>query len=113
MSIEGVDPEGAYRVQIDDEPARYHAPRVVKTIQAQLSNSHNARGGDAAGATLRTRLPGITTFLDLAIDGDDDNFRRTHAHDHRARAGAAAALARRRAAATPEDRPGADDGPHD
>jgi hypothetical protein len=38
LCIEGVDPAGAYRVQIDDEPARYYAPRIVRTIQAQLSD---------------------------------------------------------------------------
>jgi hypothetical protein len=72
LCVEGVDPEGAYRVQVDDEPARYFAPRIVRTIQAQLSNSKTRKDGVAI--TRRTKLPGITTFLDLMIQGDEDNF---------------------------------------
>jgi hypothetical protein len=70
--VEGVDPEGAYRVQVDNEPARYFAPRIVRTIQAQLSNSKTRKDGKAI--TRRTKLPGITTFLDLMIQGDENNF---------------------------------------
>jgi hypothetical protein len=72
LCVEGVDPEGAYRVQVDDEPARYFAPRIVRTIQAQLSNSKTRKDGTAV--TRRTKLPGITTFLDLMIQGDENNF---------------------------------------
>ncbi|MGK2952383.1 MAG: hypothetical protein ACSLEZ_08370 [Thiobacillus sp.] len=72
LCVEGVDPEGAYRVQVDNEPARYFAPRIVRTIQAQLSNSKTRK--DGAAITRRTKLPGITTFLDLMIQGDEDNF---------------------------------------
>lgn len=72
LCVEGVDAEGAYRVQVDDEPARYHGPRIVKTIQAQLSNS---KGVATAQATdRRTKIPGTTTFLDLVVEGHPDNF---------------------------------------
>jgi hypothetical protein len=70
--VEGVDPEGAYRVQVDDEPARWHAPRVVKTIQAQLSNSKGLT--EAEVASRRARVPGTTTFLDLVVQGHPDDF---------------------------------------
>lgn len=67
-----MEPEGAYRVQVDDEHARYFAPRIVRTIQAQLSNSKLRK--DDTAITLRTKLPGITTFLDLMIQGDENSF---------------------------------------
>ncbi len=72
LCVEGVDPEGAYRVQVDDEPARYFAPRIVRTIQAQLSNAKTRKDDEAI--TRRTKLTGITTFLDLMIEGDENNF---------------------------------------
>lgn len=72
LCVEGVDPEGAYRVQIDDEPARYHGARIVQTIQAQLSNSKGVVAVEAND--WRTKLPGTTTFLDLVVEGDSDNF---------------------------------------
>ena len=72
LCVEGVDPEGAYRVQVDDEPARWYGARVVKTIQAQLSNAKGLAEVRAAG--LRTELPGTTTFLDLVVCGDPDHF---------------------------------------
>ncbi len=58
LSVEGVDPEGVYRVQVDDEAARLVAPRVTRTIQALLSK----------------QIPGTLKFLDLLIVGDDDRF---------------------------------------
>ncbi len=73
LCVEGVDPLGAYRVQVDGEPAMYMAPRVVRTIQAQLSNSKTAAAAREA-ITRRTKIKGTTTFLDLAIEGDPDNF---------------------------------------
>jgi hypothetical protein len=73
LCIEGVDPLGAYRVQVDDEPARYYGARVVKTIQAQLSNSKTAKAA-AGEVTRRTKIPGHTTFLDLMIEGHPDDF---------------------------------------
>ncbi|TFY98608.1 hypothetical protein [Ramlibacter rhizophilus] len=72
LCVEGVDPEGAYRVQVDDEPARYHAPRIVKTIQAQLSNSKTQ--ADAEASHRRAKVPGTTTFLDLVVQGHPDHF---------------------------------------
>jgi hypothetical protein len=72
LCVEGVDPQGAYRVQVDDEPARYHGARIVQTIQAQLSNSKGVVSLEARDQ--RTKLPGTTTFLDLMIEGDADNF---------------------------------------
>jgi hypothetical protein len=74
LGIEGVDPEGVYRVQVDDAPARLHAPRVVKTIQAQLSNSKTQKDLAGMATTRRTKIPGVTTFLDLVIEGHPDNF---------------------------------------
>jgi hypothetical protein len=73
LCVEGVDPLGAYRVQVDGEGAMYMAPRVVRTIQAQLSNSKTAKVAEGE-ITRRTKIKGTTTFLDLAIEGDPDNF---------------------------------------
>ncbi|HMA08188.1 MAG TPA: hypothetical protein VKP68_10005, partial [Ramlibacter sp.] len=73
LCVEGVDPLGAYRVQVDGESAMYMAPRVVRTIQAQLSNSRAAKAAEGE-ITRRTKIKGTTTFLDLAIEGDPDNF---------------------------------------
>lgn len=73
LCVEGVDALGAYRVQVDGEPARYFGPRVVQTIQAKLSNSKTAKAA-VGEVTRRTKLPGITTFLDLMIEGHPDNF---------------------------------------
>ena len=73
LCVEGVDAEGAYRVEIDGQPAQWVAPRVVRTIQSQLSK----RGPPQAGSqeiTRRTKILGTTTFLDLTIEGDPDNF---------------------------------------
>jgi hypothetical protein len=73
LCVEGVDPLGVYRVQIDGEPARYFAPRIVRTIQAQLSNG-KARKDTGKPVLLRTKVEGTTTFLDLVVEGDPDNF---------------------------------------
>jgi hypothetical protein len=70
LSVEGVDPEGAYRVQVDEEPPMTVAVRTVRTIQALLSKKSAA----ASGASLRARTPGTTRFLDLQVEGDQDNF---------------------------------------
>jgi hypothetical protein len=70
LSVEGVDPEGAYRVQVDEEPPMTVAVRTVRTIQALLSKKSAA----ASGASLRARTPGTTRFLDLQVQGDQDNF---------------------------------------
>ena len=70
MSIEGVDPEGAYRVQVDDEPPQNVGVRTVRTIQALLSK----KSASAAGVSRRTQTPGTVRFLDLEIEGDENNF---------------------------------------
>lgn len=70
MSIEGVDPEGAYRVQVDDEAPQNVGVRTVRTIQALLSK----KSASAAGASRRTQTPGTVRFLDLEIEGDENNF---------------------------------------
>jgi hypothetical protein len=70
LSVEGVDPDCVYRVQVDDEPARNHAPRVVRSIQALLSK----KAESAAPQGLRARTPGTTKFLDLLVIGDEHRF---------------------------------------
>ena len=70
LSVEGVDPEGVYRVQVDDEPARLVVPRVTRTIQAQLSK----QAASAAALGLRAQTPGTLRFLDLLVVGDEDRF---------------------------------------
>ena len=70
LSVEGVDPEGVYRVQVDDEPARDVIPRVVRTIQALLSK----QSAKAVASGLRAQTPGTVRFLDLLIVGDADSF---------------------------------------
>ncbi len=70
MSIEGVDPEGAYSVQIDNEPPQNVGVRTVRTIQALLSKKSDS----ATGNSRRAQTPGTTHFLDLEIEGDENNF---------------------------------------
>jgi hypothetical protein len=70
LCVEGVDPDGVYRVQVDDEPARELAPRVVRSIQTLLSKQ--TKSSVAPG--LRTSTPGTLRFLDLQIVGDEDRF---------------------------------------
>jgi hypothetical protein len=70
MSIEGVDPEGAYRVHVDDEPPQDAGVRTVRTIQALLSK----KSVSAAGVGRRTQTPGTVRFLDLEIEGGENNF---------------------------------------
>ncbi len=70
LSVEGVDPEGVYRVQVDGEPAREVIPRVTRTIQALLSK----QAASAAASGLRAQIPGTRRFLDLLIVGDQDRF---------------------------------------
>jgi len=70
LCIEGVDPDGVYRVQIDDEPARDMAPRSVRSIQTLLSKQAES----SAASGLRAPTPGRLTFLDLQIVGDEDRF---------------------------------------
>ncbi len=70
LAVEGVDPEGVYRVQVDGEPAREVIPRVTRTIQALLSK----QAASAAASGLRAQIPGTRRFLDLLIVGDQDRF---------------------------------------
>lgn len=70
LCVEGVDPEGAYKVQIDGEPPQNVGVRTVRTIQAKLSKKTDR----AVGASRRAQTPGTTRFLDLEIEGDENNF---------------------------------------
>jgi hypothetical protein len=70
LSVEGVDPEGVYRVQVDGGPPRDVIPRVVRTIQALLSK----QSAKAVASGLRAQTPGTVRFLDLLIVGDQDSF---------------------------------------
>jgi hypothetical protein len=70
LSVEGVDPEGVYRVQVDDEPARLVVPRVTRTIQALLSKQ--ATSATALG--VRAQTPGTLRFLDLLVVGEENRF---------------------------------------
>ncbi len=70
LAVEGVDPAGVYRVQMDNETPKLMIPRVVRTIAALLSKK-----GDAAEEQSRRALaPGVTRFLDLEINGDENRF---------------------------------------
>jgi hypothetical protein len=70
LAVEGVDPEGAYRVQIDHEPPFDVGVRTVRTIQAKLGKKTNA----ASAASRRSHTPGTTRFLDLEIEGGENDF---------------------------------------
>jgi hypothetical protein len=70
LAVEGVDPDGAYEVQIDNGPIRHFTVRTVRTIQAKLAKKTNA----AVQETRRTYTPGTTRFLDLEIEGEENNF---------------------------------------
>jgi hypothetical protein len=70
LSIEGVDPEGVYRVQIDNQPPQDVAVRTVRTIQALLSEKTDA----AQGRSRRAVTPGTTRFLDLVVEGEENRF---------------------------------------
>ena len=70
MIVEGVDPEGAYSVRIDDQPPCNVGVRTVRTIQALLSKKSDS----AAGNSRRTKVPGTTHFLDLEVEGDENAF---------------------------------------
>ncbi len=70
LSVEGVDPEGAYRVEIEGKAPEIVSVRTTRTIQALLSKKSDA----ASGKSRRARSPGTTRFLDLMVEGDADNF---------------------------------------
>jgi hypothetical protein len=70
LAVEGVDPDGVYRVQVDGEPARLVLPRVTRTIQALLSKQTAGAGPRGRRAT----IPGTLRFLDLLVVGDENRF---------------------------------------
>lgn len=70
LSVEGVDPDGVYAVQIDNRPVEHVGVRTVRTIQALLSKKSDA----ASGQNRRTVTPGTTRFLDLVVEGEEDRF---------------------------------------
>jgi hypothetical protein len=70
LAVEGVDPEGAYEVQVDNDPPQHIGVRTVRTIQARLAEKTDA----AVAPTRRTPTPGTTRFLDLEIEGKQNDF---------------------------------------
>lgn len=70
ISVEGVDPDGVYAVQIDNQPAEHVGVRTVRTIQALLSKKSDA----ASGQSRRAVTPGTTRFLDLMVEGEENRF---------------------------------------
>jgi hypothetical protein len=70
LCVEGVDPDGAYEVQVDNGPIQHAGVRTVRTVQAKLAKKTDA----AVQPTRRTHTPGTTRFLDLEIEGEENNF---------------------------------------
>lgn len=74
LCVEGVDPEGAYAVEIEgpgmDRRARNVVVRTVRSIQARLSKKADA----AQAQRFRSYTPGWTRFLDLEIEGEENDF---------------------------------------
>jgi hypothetical protein len=70
LSVEGVDPEGVYRVEIDNQPPQDVLVRTVRTIQALLSKKSDS----ATGRSRRAITPGTTRFLDLVVEGEENRF---------------------------------------
>jgi hypothetical protein len=70
LAVEGIDPAGIYRIQVDDEPPFPVMPRTARTIAALLSK----QAATAASTARRARVPGVTRFLDLMIHGGEDDF---------------------------------------
>ena len=70
LCVEGVDPEGAYEVEIEGKPPFNIGVRTVRTIQERLAKKTNA----AIAPTRRTYTPGTTRFLDLEVEGEENNF---------------------------------------
>jgi hypothetical protein len=70
LAVEGVDPDGVYRVQVDDEAPRLVLPRVTRTIQALLSKQTKGAGSLGRRAT----IPGTLRFLDLLVAGAEHRF---------------------------------------
>ena len=70
LCVEGVDPEGAYEVEVEGRPVQNVGVRTVRTIQARLAKKTEA----AVAPTRRTYTPGTTRFLDLEVEGEENNF---------------------------------------
>ena len=70
LCVEGVDPEGAYEVEVEGRPVQNFGVRTVRTIQARLAKKTEA----AVAPTRRTYTPGTTRFLDLEVEGEENNF---------------------------------------
>ncbi len=76
LAVEGVDPNAVYVAEIGDRQAMCHVPRTARTIAAMLANRHAPvnQGG------FRERTEGVTVFLDLLVQGDEDNFEEVKIH---------------------------------
>jgi hypothetical protein len=70
LCVEGVDPEAAYEVEVEGRPVQNFGVRTVRTIQARLAKKTEA----AVAPTRRTYTPGTTRFLDLEVEGEENNF---------------------------------------
>ncbi len=70
LAVEGVDPEGAYEVEVEGQPVQAVGVRTVRTIQARLAKKTDA----AVAPKRRTYTPGTTRFLDLEVEGDANDF---------------------------------------
>ncbi len=70
LCVEGVDADGAYEVELEGRGRQDMIVRTVRTIQARLSKKANA----AAAPRLRTYTPGWTRFLDIEVEGEENNF---------------------------------------
>ena len=74
LCVEGVDPEGAYEVELEGPGVAPRTQnvvvRTVRSIQARLSKKADA----AQAPRLRSYTPGWTRFLDLEIEGEENNF---------------------------------------
>jgi hypothetical protein len=70
LCVEGVDPDGAYEVEIEGQGRQSMIARTVRTIQARLSRKADV----ALARRLRAHTPGWTCFLDLAVEGEESNF---------------------------------------
>jgi hypothetical protein len=70
LAVEGVDPAGVYEVEIEGKPLQQVGVRTVRTIQARLGKKTAA----AVAPKRRTYTPGTTRFLDLEVEGEENNF---------------------------------------
>lgn len=70
LAVEGVDPTGVYEVEIEGKPLQHVGVRTVRTIQARLAKKTDA----AVAPKRRTYTPGTTRFLDLEVEGEENNF---------------------------------------